>query len=373
MRIAVVGFGIMGAMATMALARRGVTVVAFEQFATGHPYGASGGGQTRIFRTLDDDPDGRALLARSREIVGELAATGAAPLFRPCGALAVGGRGTQAVPAGAQLSAPGVHVLDAAQARERWPQHALADDDVVVVDERGGLLHVGEVLAAVERACDAAPVTVRAGVRVTGVHSAGTGVHVVTSDGVERVDAAVLACGRWLPRLGIAPPRPTVERRVVLSWLDVDEPVRYGPAVFPPGQRAGPDGGPVFSFFPVTDGRTIKINVQLPQPAVTDTDVLHPAVERDYCASWLAGIRELLPGVGGPPGRVETYVESYTPSRRGFVHRIAPGAPIVALGGFSGTGFRYAPAVGEAVAAMVVEDGTDVVSGPFATVSAGRS
>lgn len=48
--VAVIGLGSMGSMTIWQLARRGVSVIGFEQFGIGHDRGAAGG-DTRIFRT----------------------------------------------------------------------------------------------------------------------------------------------------------------------------------------------------------------------------------------------------------------------------------------------------------------------------------
>jgi sarcosine oxidase len=48
--VGVIGLGTMGSMAMWQLARRGVSVIGFEQFGIGHDRSAAGG-ETRLFRT----------------------------------------------------------------------------------------------------------------------------------------------------------------------------------------------------------------------------------------------------------------------------------------------------------------------------------
>ena len=72
-RCAVIGLGVMGSMALLALARRGVDCVGYDCGPPAHPDGASGGGETRIFRSLTTEgPAYDRLLARSRELWQDL-------------------------------------------------------------------------------------------------------------------------------------------------------------------------------------------------------------------------------------------------------------------------------------------------------------
>jgi len=72
-RVAVVGLGIVGAMTLLALSERGVRCVGHGMGEVGHARGASGGGETRIFRTLE--------VAASRPSSG----TGLASIFHDLG------------------------------------------------------------------------------------------------------------------------------------------------------------------------------------------------------------------------------------------------------------------------------------------------
>ena len=137
---------------------------------------------------------------------------------------------------------------------------------------------------------------------------------------------------------------------MVLSWFPVVEPEHFGPPAFPPATYTG---GPVFSAFPAVDGATVKINFQRPQPRVTEPTDHHPYVEPGYARPWASGVTGRLAGLEAGPVRVESYVEGYTVHRRGVVALAGVAPRVVTLGGFSGQGFKYAPAVGEIVADLV--------------------
>lgn len=342
-RCAVVGLGVLGGAALLALARAGVDCVGLEAGRVGHPDGASGGGETRIFRTaVGDGPDYHRLLDRSRELWTD-ADAGA---FTPCGALTLGPAGDARLDGAA---VPGrTEVLGPDAAAERWPGLRVRPDDRAVFDPRGGLLDAARATRALAGAARDSGAQVRQGVTVLGVvHRRGRLV-LRTGGGEIVADTVVLATGHRAPLL---PGTSGIEqRRVVLSWFAVDEPERFRPAGFPPGVVTG---GPVFSFFPTVDGATVKINAQRPQPGTAGVDDHHPFVEPGYARPWVPGVARRVRGLRSRPDRIESYVEGYAPGRRGIVTLTATAPRVVAVGGFSGQGFKYAPAVGEIVADLV--------------------
>lgn len=342
-RCVVVGLGVLGGSALLALARAGVDCVGLEAGRVGHADGASGGGETRLFRTaVGDGPEYRRLLDRSRE----LWAGAAAGSFTPCGALTVGPPGDSRLRAAAVLGR--TEILGADAAAERWPGLRTGAGELAVFDPRGGLLDAAGATRALVEAARRAGAVVRQDVTVLGiVHRRGRAV-LRTEDGETVADAVVLATGHRASL--VAGPSGIEQRRVVLSWFGVRDPERLRPEGLPPGVVTG---GPVFTFFPTVDDATIKINYQRPQPLAAGAGDHHPFVEPGYTVAWAPGLTRRFPGLRHRPERVESYVEGYTPDRRGAVV-LAGGAPrVVTVGGFSGQGFKYAPAVGEIVADLV--------------------
>ncbi|WP_226357546.1 FAD-dependent oxidoreductase [Pseudonocardia sp. ICBG601] len=339
---AVVGLGVLGAASLLALARAGVSCVGLESGRVGHPDGGSGG-ETRIFRTaVATGPDHVRLLDRSRELWTGLPG---AP-FTACGALTLGARDDPRVRA---VALPGrTTVLDAAAATVRWPAHLLGAGEVAVLDPGGGLLDAGTATRGLVAEARRAGAAVREGVTVVGIGRRRGRVVLHTVDGETVADSVVIATGHGA---GLVPGATGIEqRRVVLSWFGVRDPARFAPAVFPPGIHTA---APVHTFFPAVDGATVKINHQQPQPRVHSPADHHPLVEAGYTRDWAGAVAARLAGMSDRPARLESYVEGYTPTRRGIV-ALAPGEPrTVVLGGFSGQGFKYAPAVGELVADLV--------------------
>ncbi|MEQ3550075.1 FAD-dependent oxidoreductase [Pseudonocardia nematodicida] len=347
-RCAVVGLGVLGGAALLALSRAGVECVGLESGTVGHPDGASGGGETRIFRTaVADGAPYERLLDRSRELWADLAAGHGPGLFTPCGALTLG------PPDDARLRSVALsgrtEPFRAEAVAERWPGHRPGPGELGLFDPRGGVLDAAGCTRALVAEARRGGAVVREGVRVLGIGYRRGQVVLRTVDGETVADAAVLATGHERPLLD--GPARVEQRRVVLSWFPVAGPGRFGPETFPPGVHSGSD--PVFTFFPSVDHATIKINFQQPQPPVTDARTHHPTVTPGYADPWSNAVAARIDGMAALPVRTESYVEGYTADRHGVV-ALAPASPrVVTLGGFSGQGFKYAPAVGEIVADLV--------------------
>jgi len=82
-----------------------------------------------------------------------------------------------------------------------------------------------------------------------------------------------------------------------------------------------------------------------------------------------AFVQRTMPGLDPEPVRVAVCLQEFSPDHH-FIVGPLPAAPaIVALMGFSGHGFKFASAIGEAAAGFAVDGGTDL---PVAHLAAGR-
>ena len=125
--VAVIGTGSIGSMTLWQLARAGVDAIGFEQFAPGHDQAAAGG-ESRIFRTAYlEGPQYVPLLTRARELWRELEEESGFDLLTLNGGLMIGHRDSETmtnVLASARDFDLPHRVLDAAEMRREYPQHA---------------------------------------------------------------------------------------------------------------------------------------------------------------------------------------------------------------------------------------------------------
>ncbi|MFD1815257.1 FAD-dependent oxidoreductase [Rhodococcus gannanensis] len=350
--VAVVGGGVIGSAAAWRLAARGRSVVQLEQFEPDHRRGASHG-TSRIYRQAYDDDfhtllAGRALpLWRSlEEVTGTsvLTLTGAVDHGRPETVL------TRA----STLGALGIdhEVLDVPAAESRWP--GMRFDTTVLHHPAAGRLHADRAVWALQDAARRAGVEIRHRTPVREIHGLASGVEVVTDVDVIRARHVVLAAGAWTrPLLA----NTTVRPAPVLPSLRTtqEQPAHFAPVtdadwpsfVHHPGAEL--DGEGVYGLGSETG---VKVGEHGTGPVVhPDTRDHRPdpdGVQRlvDYAATW-------LPGVDAASAVPDSCLYTSTPDSRFVVDRAGD---VTVAAGFSGHGFKFAPAVGELVAGLVAGD-----------------
>ncbi len=239
----------------------------------------------------------------------------------------------------------GYQILSPRTARERWP--GLKFDTVVLHHGAAGRVDADRAVAALQRRAAAAGADVVHRTSARGLHSSAHGVEVVLDSGSIRADHVVVAAGAWTADLvrgliELPPLRTTKEQ----------------PAHFAPHQRDLE--WPSFIHHPGSDLRGegiyglgspdgIKIGEHGTGPVVHpdtrdfETDPLATARLVKYAAEW-------LPGVDATTAAPLTCLYTTTPDSNFVIDRTGR---ITVAAGFSGHGFKFTPAIGELVAALV--------------------
>lgn len=350
-RIAVVGLGSIGAMTLWQLARRGASVTGFEQYSPGHDRGAHGG-ETRIFRTAYlESPDYVPLLQRARVLWRELEQETGADLLYLGGVLTIGSGATPEmgnIRASVESYGLDVEELTPASARTRYPQHTFEDDDAVVLDRSAGLLRPELAVLHAGLRAETLGATVHRYTRVTAVEPDDRGVTVHSDSGEERFDHAVVSTGPWamelLERLGYAPDTIHV-RRPVQAWFPARDPALFRWDRCPVFIRLTP----LHCYgLPAADGSGLKLGLSYDDNLpVDDPRALDPTVTMTELAKMRDVARRLLPQVHPEPVRVSAYMEGYTADQHALVGPLPGSDRVTVLAGFSGHGFKLAPAFGE--------------------------
>ncbi|GAB3305895.1 hypothetical protein GCM10027427_35400 [Pseudoclavibacter terrae] len=124
----------------------------------------------------------------------------------------------------------------------------------------------------------------------------------------------------------------------------------------PPFLRAAPH----YTYgIPTKDGRAVKLGLGFNDHFVTgDASKLPRRLEGEALENEIKKfdwIREqMLPGLAKRPYRVATYVESYTTTMFEHIKPHPENEDVLVMAGFSGHGFRVAPAVGEIGAQLIM-------------------
>lgn len=358
-KIAVVGLGAIGAQTLWSLSRRSdVEVHGYESGYLGHPF-AGAGGEGRLYRKLELTTAGyMPIIQRADELWDELEVASGRRMRRRGGALLLGGAQdaqlVHALDVAARWGVPH-EVLDATEVRGRFPQFSIGDDDLGVWDVDAGVIAPERSIVAALELAAAAGARIRENAPVAAVTEDETGVTVHLANGDRAVyDRVVVACGGWTTKLVPGLRDWIVTRRLTSAWFagrrDGDL------AGVPPFMHVAPS----YCYgIPNEDGHLLKLGLGFNDHLATgDPDTVprqlnqaDAQAEIDRFA-WI--LRDLLPRLDPHPVRFGTYIESYARSMHEYLG-VAPGATdIVALGGFSGHGFKMAPAIGEIGAQLAV-------------------
>ena len=350
----VLGLGGMGSAVAAHAASRGMRVLGLERFTPAHDRGSSHG-ETRIIRqAYFESPDYVPLLRRAYALWDALAArTGTVLRARTGGLFA--GRPETPVVAGTLASARqwqlAHEVYDARELRRRFPMLTPRDDEIAVYEAVAGALFPEAGVRAHLDDAAAAGAELRFGVRVSGWDAGDGRVRVALDDGTHAdADRLAICAGPWFARIAPDLGLPLRVERNVQFWfapLDRD-------AVSPerlPIYAVERDGNRMFYGFPDFGGGAKAAHHGSGVDA--DPDALDRGVADGEIAVARAALAAFVPAAAGPFLRAAPCMYTLTPDEH-FVIGAHPRAPrVVVAGGFSGHGYKFAPVVGEIVAALL--------------------
>lgn len=373
----VVGGGVMGSAAAWQLARRGREVLLLERFAPGHVQGASHGA-SRIYRTTYAEAEYLDLAQEALGLWRALEAESGLDVLTLTGGISsvgggVGGGGARHRAGGTHLdavaaafAARGVpHAwLPAQEARDRWPGLRFAGE-VLHEPETAGRIHADRAVEAFQAAARAHGATVQHETPVRHLELTPTGVRVVTDTGEHHARRVVVAVGAWsaglVGRVLQTPATPDPLPLVVTQ----EQPAHFALRAHAPGEDTWPsfthDPGPVLAgparrwpsgvYGLATPGEGIKVGFHGVGP-VTDPDRRTFRPEPDQLAQLQDYVAEWVPGVDPAALVPISCTYSTTPDHDFVLDRVGR---LVVAAGFSGHGFKFAPAIGRVLADLAGE------------------
>ena len=362
--VIVIGLGAMGAATVCQLAGRGVRVLGIDQYAPPHAFGASHG-DTRITRlAIGEGAVYSPLAIRSHQIWRELEAETGADLMTTTGMLVISSAATTAsvhVPnffdntIAAAIEHDIAHErLDASEIRSRFPQFAVADDELGYYEPDAGYLRPEACVTTQLALAERRSATLKRGERVLGFAEEGDGVWLRTDKGLYAADRLVIAAGAWVR--DFLPPelqRLFTVRRQVLFWFDIArEPEMFAPDRCPVFIWELPVEDRVIYGFPAVDGPTGGVKIATEQQGVATTpDTVDRKVTPEEAARTHAEcIADFMPAVSSRCLRSAACLYTVTPDA-GFVIDPHPESErVTVVSACSGHGFKHSAAIGEIVA-----------------------
>lgn len=336
--VVVLGLGVHGSATVEQLARRGVSVIGIDQFTPGHSRGSSHG-RTRMIRRAYPNPVWNDLVARAFDGWEDLAQASNQTLIHRTGGL-YAHRGE------AQLQGPDCELVDThEQMSEFMPGFAVPAGYRAVYDPSAGVLEAERALGVMRSLAVANGAELRWGTRVNGWETRDGGVLLSTGDGELRARRLVIAGGSWMADLV-----PEIAEFLEV-WRILTLTVEPGQQVgMPPSLGAfsvDRDEGLMFCI-PDADGNGVKVGVDAGLIWNPKTPVDPPSKEE---MEMLQGLMERhVPGIDASPAELAACLYTMTNDMRFIIGPLRRAPEVIVASACSGHGFKFAPAVGEALA-----------------------
>ncbi|MFD5858775.1 N-methyl-L-tryptophan oxidase [Streptomyces chartreusis] len=364
--VAIIGAGAWGVSALWRLAERGVKAIAFDAQTVPNVYGSTHG-HTRLFRVAcHEHVDLTPVARRARDLWRELETKQNVDLLHQSGLLSIGPEGGRAIrngTAATQLAGVKVTRFTIDELRERYPQHAnLGDHYVGLLDHEAGYLSAELAMTATAIQARALGGTLLEGTKVLDVAEDGGEMLVRTADRSFRVGQVILSSGAWMSKMqDVVDLKPV--RAPLFWWEPRENREEFAVESFPPFIRHYDDENTLWGHGSTADA-PVKLGASYDRLARTYVDPdtvqrgMRPLVDWKTIADVLPTV---FPGLDPTPVVAQPCMITESPDGQFVVGRHPDRPRVVLAGGCHGHGFKHAPALGELLAQIVLEE--DVFTG----------
>jgi sarcosine oxidase len=366
--VVIAGLGAMGSATAYHLAKRGQRVLGVEQFSPGHTQGSSHGDSRIIREQYFEHPQYVPLVQRAYILWRELEKETGGHLMSIHGGLMMGPRESTVV-AGTIRSAVehglSYELLSAAEIHARFPAFKPRAETVGVFDPHGGILDPDACNRAHLDLARRYGAHLNFGEAVTGWTAHDDHVEIRTRFTTYSARYLVLAAGSWTRQLLGDLPAPLIVERQVLFWFDV------------PRDRQGfaRDHFPIyaFQFSPETFCygfprmlRGAKAAIMHRGERYSSPEQVRRTIDPSEVEPLREALRPILPDLADAPLK-ESAVCLFTDTPDGdFLVDRHPEHPNVLISSpCSGHGFKFASAIGEVHADLIMKGSSRFDLSPF--------
>jgi len=336
----------MGSAVAQWLTASGAAVVLVDRFARGHTRGGSHG-DSRIFRLAYPEHEYAQLAVKSLPMWRDLEEKCGRGLLVRTGGVDHGPGVVRTI--GGALARLGVpfEAIHPHAAMERWPGMRFVDE--VVFQPDAGRLDADGAVNAFQSLAELSGATPRFGCRAGISEVTDRRVIVATESGEIEARVVIVCAGPWSPLLApsdleLPPLRVTHEQPAYF-------PVRRPGDNWPVFVHYDASGGHTFAGYGLeVPGRGVKVGLHA-SGAVIDPDQVQRPMSREVAAELARYVASWLPGLEPSPTETVSCIYDSTPHGDFVIDR--RGRVVVACG-FSGHGFKFAPAIGQLVAKLAL-------------------
>ena len=357
--IGVIGVGTMGSMAMWQLAKKGVSVLGFEQFGTGHDRSASAG-ETRLFRTVYFEGDEYVpILKEAKKMWSQLEEESGHSLLSLNGGVMIGNpeyvEMKNAIKSIVKFNLDH-EIFNPEQAMKRYPQHRLASDEIMILDKNAGVIRPElSVVSAVQRA-ETLGAKINRYTKIEKIVPDRQGVTIVANHREYRVGKVLITAGPWAGTLLPQLKESLIVKRIVLSWYAPKNINQFTKENFPVFAHLGKDFK--LTGTPTVDGSMVKASNNPQFKVVGDPETLNREVTLEEVRTASHFIQEKIPGLVPHPVRAAAYMDACTHDGHAIVGGVPEIENTVFMCGFSGHGFKMAPVMGKIASDLLLEGKT---------------
>jgi N-methyl-L-tryptophan oxidase len=360
--VIIIGAGSMGMAAGYFLSKSGKKTLLLDSFNPPHNKG-SHHGETRIIRyAYAEGEEYVPMILKAQELWNDLERATGKQLFIQTGVLNVGNEESdfiQNIISSAKKYSLPLDVIDSNEVHNRWSGITLPNDFIGCFEPTSGVLKCEESIKAYQELAELNGATILTNSRVRGISIRDERVTIKTDEQTFYSDALVVSAGAWsgnlLSMLDLDIPLTPV--RKTFAWFDANENI-YNHNSFPAFAFETPQG--LYYGFPSIDGFGLKVGrhdggnqinpdekmIGFGEIAEDEGDLVQ------FLNQYIPDIRQLRYG--------KTCMYTLTPDDK-FIIDLHPKYSNVAIAaGFSGHGFKFSSAVGQALSNLIISGKNEI-------------
>lgn len=353
----VLGLGGIGSAAAAHLALRGARVLGLDAHEPVHAYGSSHGRHRIIREAYFEAPQYVPFVQRAYHLWRELEARSGSELLTITGGLTIGTPDSLFV-SGA-LQAVREHnlaheLLSASETTARFSGFRPAADMVSVYEPTAGFLAPEACVAAHLAVAQDAGAELRFGEAALAWEETADGVTVRTAQGTYTADRLVIAAGPWSGSLLAELDLPLSVWRIPNAHFDATAPERFTSPTSPVFLLSAPEGE--FYGFPWLPEAGVGVKIGRHDTGeVCTPETIRREVDAAEVDELRHALDSYLPGASGPLLRTLTCMYTMTPDGHFIVDRTSQRGRVAYFAGCSGHAYKFASALGEALACMALD------------------